>query len=70
MSGGRLQNGDMFSFLRSFGGSLKILLDNSAPEKTKRRKFTVTGEFKERDFAKAGSLIPVHFGEKRLEIII
>ena len=41
MAEGRLQNGDIFSFLRRFGGSLEALLDNSVPRKTKRRKFTV-----------------------------
>ena len=40
---GRPQNGELFSFLRSFGGSLEILFDKSIPEKNKRREFTVAG---------------------------
>ena len=62
----RLQNGDIFSFLRSFGGSLETLLDNSIPAKAKRREFTVAysdvssqlkvsdeNSVRARDFAKA-----------------
>ncbi len=40
--GGRLQNGDVFSFLRVLEEDFEILLDNSILKRNERKTFTVT----------------------------